>query len=247
MDGHGSHLTDQFLAACVVQRVFISLLPAHSSHVTQPLDVGCFTPLKQYFRTALEEFYCQDFGSATSKRNFLIAYAAARRNAFSIRNIRSAWKASGLWPVNINKVLENPFVQAATPVSPKSPCLTVEFDVQGVPTPKGGQELRSLVFRTRQKEAPCTRPQREIIAKAAKALDIKNAEIALLRGQKRVLEQQIEDLRPKKRKKVAPTLGQRLVGIAQIEAVQQLAELTGANNKGRTGLQDIDLAGTFLD
>ena len=67
-------------------------------------------------------------------------------------------------------------------------------------------------------------------------MDIKNAEIALLRGQKRVLEQQIEDLRPKKRKKVAPTLGQRLVGIAQIEAVQQLAELTRANNKGCTSL-----------
>ena len=78
-------------------------------------------------------------------------------------------------------------------------------------------------------------------------MDIKNAEIALLRGQKRVLEQQIEDLQPKKRKKVAPTLGQRLVRITQIEAVQQLAELTRANNKGRTGLQDIDLAGTFLD
>ena len=214
MDGHGSHLTDQFLAGYVIGRVFVTLLPSHTSHVTQPLDVGCFAPLKQYFRSTLSDLGGQDFGAAITKQNFLTAYCYARKEAFTIRNIRAAWRASGLWPVNINQVLQNPFVEAAAAKTPLAPLLTMEYEAQGVATPKGGKELRNLTFRTRQAAAPFNRQQRGILQKAAKALDLQTAKIAQLERQKRALEQQIEDLQPKKKQKVVLTLGQRLVGIA---------------------------------
>jgi hypothetical protein len=44
MDGHGSHLTIEFVGYCYRLDVKISvfLLPAHSTHILQPLDIGVF-------------------------------------------------------------------------------------------------------------------------------------------------------------------------------------------------------------
>ena len=51
-------------------------------------------------------------------------------------------------------------------------------------------------------------------------------------------------MRPKKKAKVVPDLGKRFVQIAQISAVQQLAEVTGANSRKRGKSEEIELAGT---
>lgn len=247
LDGHGSHLTDEFLASCVVNRVFIVQLPAHSSHVTQPLDVGCFAPLKAFFRSGLSNTQIEELGVANMRQIFLKAYLLARQKAFSLRNVRAAWRATGLWPLDINQVLSNEFVVAAAPESPKAPDLSTDFEPQGIPTPKGGKELRNLVFRGRSQKARLSRTERAVISKAAKALDVKNVDIARLQAIKEVLEGRIERLKPKKRKKVIPSLGQRLVQIAQIQGVQQLAEINGYNNTTGAGLEDIELGNLFQE
>jgi hypothetical protein len=46
-DGHGSHVTASFVKFCMDSNIEVVLLPPHSSHLTQPLDVGIFSPLKQ--------------------------------------------------------------------------------------------------------------------------------------------------------------------------------------------------------
>ncbi len=56
LDGHGSHVSDDFITSCAANRVYLVLLPPHSSHVTQPLDVAVFSPLKTFYRRLLEEF-----------------------------------------------------------------------------------------------------------------------------------------------------------------------------------------------
>jgi hypothetical protein len=42
LDGHGSHLTPGFDKACRDNDIIAICMPAHSSHLLQPLDVGCF-------------------------------------------------------------------------------------------------------------------------------------------------------------------------------------------------------------
>ncbi len=60
-------------------------------------------------------------------------------------------------------------------------------------------------------------------------------------------EQQVEDLQPKKKKKVVPDIGRRFVQVAQISgAIEQLAELTGVNKNDKEGTGDIDISGSFL-
>jgi hypothetical protein len=44
-DGHDSHASADFVSFCIHHHIDL-LLPPHSSHLLQPLDVGVFTPLK---------------------------------------------------------------------------------------------------------------------------------------------------------------------------------------------------------
>jgi len=46
VDGHGSHVKAKFIAFCITHAIDLMVLPSHTSHITQPLDVGIFGPLK---------------------------------------------------------------------------------------------------------------------------------------------------------------------------------------------------------
>ena len=42
IDGHGSHLTREFIDYCYDHDISPFLLPPHSTHLLQPLDIGVF-------------------------------------------------------------------------------------------------------------------------------------------------------------------------------------------------------------
>ena len=50
LDGHGSHISVDFLWACKQNKVELIFLPAHTSHVLQSLDFSCFSPIKTRYR-----------------------------------------------------------------------------------------------------------------------------------------------------------------------------------------------------
>jgi len=45
-DGYGSHMTADIVCHCILNRIQLGLLPPHTSHLTQPLDVGVFSSMK---------------------------------------------------------------------------------------------------------------------------------------------------------------------------------------------------------
>ncbi|KAK4700150.1 hypothetical protein P7C70_g6101, partial [Phenoliferia sp. Uapishka_3] len=57
VDGHNSNLTLEFLESCVEKKVAILCLPAHSTHILQPLDLACFGPNRTYWEQAVEDHY----------------------------------------------------------------------------------------------------------------------------------------------------------------------------------------------
>ena len=79
-------------------------MPPHSSHLCQPLDVGVFSPLKQYMSRELDEIIRYGI-IGVKKFEWADAYRKARPNAMSEANIKSAWRAAGLVPFNSCKVL----------------------------------------------------------------------------------------------------------------------------------------------
>lgn len=46
-DGHDSHISGSFIAHCLQNRIILLILPPHTSHLLQPLDVAIFGPLKK--------------------------------------------------------------------------------------------------------------------------------------------------------------------------------------------------------
>ena len=60
-------------------------MPAHSSHLLQPLDVGCFAPLKRAYSGLVEGLVRRGI-SHIDKLDFLIAYPDARIKAFTVKD-----------------------------------------------------------------------------------------------------------------------------------------------------------------
>jgi hypothetical protein len=49
LDGHESHNSTEFNKYCKDNKIVTLCMPPHSSHLLQPLDVGCFAPLKKAY------------------------------------------------------------------------------------------------------------------------------------------------------------------------------------------------------
>jgi len=53
-DGHDSHIMGEFIRHCIDNNIILAILPPHSSHMTQPLDVGVFAPLKKHMAAEID-------------------------------------------------------------------------------------------------------------------------------------------------------------------------------------------------
>ena len=80
-------------------------LPPHTSHILQPLDLCGFGLLKAYYRKFQAQIGYIHKSSPILKQNFLASFEKARREAFTVKNIKAGWAASGLWPVRVSKPL----------------------------------------------------------------------------------------------------------------------------------------------
>src|SRR5262245_9462876 len=55
LNGHGSHISVDFLWMCKQNKVALVFLLAYSSHVLQPLDLSCFSPIKTRYRQSIAD------------------------------------------------------------------------------------------------------------------------------------------------------------------------------------------------
>jgi hypothetical protein len=53
LDGHGSHVTMDFINYCDQNKILLAILPPHSTHTLQPLDVVMFKPLSTAYSKEL--------------------------------------------------------------------------------------------------------------------------------------------------------------------------------------------------
>jgi DDE superfamily endonuclease len=103
-DGHDSHISAQFVQFCIDHSIVLFLLPPHSSHLLQALDVGVFGPVKNTMSSQLNRLYATEI-SRLQKAEWLEHYAKARSIAITSKNICAGWRGAGLFPTNINRIL----------------------------------------------------------------------------------------------------------------------------------------------
>ncbi len=120
----------RFVEACDQLRILLLILPPHSTHWLQPLDVGLFSPLSTSYSKQLNQLVSNSFGLiGMSKRVFWRLFWPAWKEAFRPDNIESAWKKTGLFPLrpgavlNVITKLEPPAAVSAslkTPISSRA-------------------------------------------------------------------------------------------------------------------------------
>ena len=95
-------------------------MPAHSSHYLQPLDVGCYSPLKQAYDRQIKHLVRARVTHIT-KLEFLCALREAFPASMTEKNIRGGFTGAGLVPYDPERVLSKLDVQLRTPTPPGPP------------------------------------------------------------------------------------------------------------------------------
>ena len=94
-------------------------MPPHSSHLLQPLDVGCFSVLKRSYSSFIEQL-TRNGVNYISKLDFLAAYPEARAEAYKTSTIYSAFAGAGIVLYNPDQVISRLNVKLRTPTPPGS-------------------------------------------------------------------------------------------------------------------------------
>ena len=137
LDGHDSHVNIKFDEYCKDHHIITLCLPAHSSHLLQPLDVGCFGPLKRAYSDEINAFIKQGLNHIT-KEEFLIALKGACQTAMSENNAKGGFRGAGLLPHNPQIVLNKLDIKLRTPTPTSPPNLRDQWTSQ---TPQNHKDV----------------------------------------------------------------------------------------------------------
>jgi hypothetical protein len=112
VDGHGSHVNRSFIDLALAAGILIVVLPPHSTHRLQPLDVSVFRPLAQAYSEELDNFMHNSYGfSSVTKAVFWQIFWPAWDKSVCDRNIISGFKKSGIWPLDPTEILSQMAIQ----------------------------------------------------------------------------------------------------------------------------------------
>ena len=225
LDGHGSHLTPKFDEICEQNKIIPICMPPHSSHLLQPLDIGCFAVVKRSYGR-LVEMKMRTGINHIDKLDFLEAYPSARIEAFKSETIKNSFSAAGLIPFSPDRVISKLNICLRTPTPP--PSRGSDWDPK---TPSNYLQLQKqassikALLRTRSRSPPS--PLNSAINQVLKACQITMQSAALL-------EKEVSDLRAEnEKKKQKRSRSKRQIpaeeGLSVEEASQLVAELVEAS------------------
>ena len=137
-DNHSSHDNYEFMEYCLNNNIALFFLPAHTTHILQPLDVGIPPPINRFCTQEVSDWRAaQPLHEALHKGDFISMCERARKKGLTKQNIMAAFNKCGIWPLNRQRVLSNPEVRW----SKKSPIL--KHNLQGRPSHQ--TEIQRLV------------------------------------------------------------------------------------------------------
>ena len=92
-------------------------MPAHSSHILQPLDISCFSALKTAYGALVEGQMRLGINHIT-KEDFLAVYHVAHKQAITEKNIVSGFNTTRLIPFNPERILStlSPIIRTPSPM-----------------------------------------------------------------------------------------------------------------------------------
>ena len=118
MDGHSSHYSPATITLAAEKQVIMFVLPLNTTPVTQPLDRGCFSPLKSAWRETCRKFTMVNPAKLITKFDFCRLFAEAWYKAMTLPNIISSYRVTGIYP----------FDGQRSAVADEPKCTSTKFD-----------------------------------------------------------------------------------------------------------------------
>ena len=103
-DGHSCHVSKMLIEWAAAQKLILFVLPAHTSHILQPLDIGIFGPFKQFYYGECANYTRENIGQAVTKYDMVNLSCKAYLKARTPINIMSAFKKGGIYPLDKHAV-----------------------------------------------------------------------------------------------------------------------------------------------
>jgi hypothetical protein len=105
MDGHYSHIFNYpFMSLMKKNGVEVLSLPAHTTQVMQPLDVGVFSALKHYWNKYLRKKLKFTAGMKLTKPQFWEVLAESLSRSLTVKNVQGGFRETGIYPFARSKI-----------------------------------------------------------------------------------------------------------------------------------------------
>jgi hypothetical protein len=230
LDGHGSHTPIDFMWLCKLHKIHLLYLPAHASHLLQPLDLAPFSVVKSRYRNEIRALSALNDAAPIKKERFVTSYNKAREEGLSERVIRAGWKAAGLCPYNPQLVLHSSQISGrpSTPPATDQDAATLEVVFN---TPQSSQALYKAQKALLLSET-LSRSTRLVLSKAGKAIAAANTRAARLQAENQRLKYQLDSTRVTRlRKRVQVDPNERFSNVESIKAaIDRAAALEAQQN-----------------
>ena len=104
LDGHKSHVSIEVIQKAKHHVVDMISLPSYTSRALQPLHVACFKPFKNALKAYRNKWMVQNSGGKVEKDILAQWVDLSLKKALSPNNIRNGFRATGIWPLSLDKM-----------------------------------------------------------------------------------------------------------------------------------------------
>ncbi|XP_052275610.1 fumarate hydratase, mitochondrial-like [Dreissena polymorpha] len=108
-DGHKSQVNLGLIDWAKSQNIILFVLPAHTSHVLHPFDVGCFGPFERIYSSVCHKFMHDNCGQSITRINVCALGSKAYSQSLSSKNLQASFCKTGLYPYNPTPIYSSVF------------------------------------------------------------------------------------------------------------------------------------------
>ncbi|KAJ8107447.1 hypothetical protein OPT61_g8861 [Boeremia exigua] len=229
IDGHESHCSVEFQDLCKEKNIILLCMPAHSSHLLQPLDVACFGPLKRRYGDAVSAL-ARNRTNYISKERFLPVFKTALLQSFTTENIQAGFRGAGLVPHDPQAVISKLDVVLQTPA--QSPQREGTWEAQ---TPHNAREIEAqstlIRKRVRDRRGSSANSLDEQVAQLSKGAQQMAHKMSLMMEQMATLQQSLDKSNKRKSRKRRYIRTDKTLTVGEMREL--LAEREGSSHGDR--------------
>ena len=142
-DGHASHLSIEVIEKARANDIHLLCLPAHCTHILQPLDVSVMGSLKNHFGKACKQFLMQNPGRVITEADLAGLVGKAWPWALTPNNLISGFTKTGIYPLNPGRITDHY----------KAPSAVYAPDSESISSPEQSQHSSTMQSSSEAKQS----------------------------------------------------------------------------------------------